>query len=227
MERYNKYLVVKRDDIEQLDEYLQERLNTVLEEIHSIRFRQGKQAQSYVVVAADWPMYEDVWAMIEAFVHGTPNALEIKERCIQTQESELEQVIEENNNLRNHRNELSDELESLRQQLAAAKFARRQAETDLSDCKNTLVAAQLQITQLREALSGLLQDDGAIAFFAPMNVAKAYAALALPADTALEAMIAKAGEVMRERCMTDLNRLDYWFTDEPLRALPGVTLQDI
>lgn len=216
MERYNKYLVVKRDDIEQLDEYLQERLNTVLEEIHSIRFRQGKQAQSYVVVAADWPMYEDVWAMIEAFVHGTPNALEIKERCIQTQESELEQVIEENNNLRNHRNELSDELESLRQQLTEAKFARRQAETDKSDVERTLAASQAREQQLLEALTVV---DGNSNY--PITVE----ALALPQDTtALEALIARAGEVMRERCADSTPHIS---CDATIRALPGVTLEDL
>lgn len=68
------------------------------------------------------------------------------------------------------------EIERLTRSIStAAKLLDVEGPTDVIDL---LAAAQLQITQLREALSGLLQDDGAIAFFAPMNVAKAYAALA-------------------------------------------------
>ena len=67
-------------------------------------------------------------------------------------------------------------------------------------------------------------------------------ALAQPADTtALQAMIAKAGEVMRERCAkactdrsaeTDADDFDEWDQSnyscaEAIHALPGVTLEDL
>lgn len=44
---------------------------------------------------------------------------------------------------------------------------------------------------------------------------------------ALEAMIANAGEVMRERCKEQLGRLDYWYSANAICALPGVTLEDL
>ena len=48
-------------------------------------------------------------------------------------------------------------------------------------------------------------------------------ALALPQDTtALESMIAKAGEVMRERCVEECDE-----AREAIRALPGVTMEDL
>lgn len=111
--------------------------------------------------------------------------------------------------------------------------------TSYQGLEKQLAAVQLQIQQYREALSGLLQDDGAIAFFAPMNVAKAYAALALPADTALEAIVEKAGEVMRERSATVCDKRSTYYgrasaeSQEAkdcafnIRALPPVKLDDL
>lgn len=111
--------------------------------------------------------------------------------------------------------------------------------TSYQGLEKQLAAVQLQIQQYREALSGLLQDDGAIAFFAPMNVAKAYAALALPADTALEAIVEKAGEVMRERSATVCDKRSTYYgrasaeSQEAkdcafnIRAFPPVKLDDL
>ncbi len=51
-------------------------------------------------------------------------------------------------------------------------------------------------------------------------------ALALPQDaTAIEAIIAKAGEVMRERCIEYNTRR--MITTAAIHALPGVTLEDL
>lgn len=76
MERYNKYLVVKIEDILNfLSDEEQEQLNTLRNKVELERFRSGKKAQQYVCVAADWPMYEIVWGMIEAYVDGKPDEL--------------------------------------------------------------------------------------------------------------------------------------------------------
>lgn len=98
-----------------------------------------------------------------------------------------------------------------------------------------LAASQLHNTQLREALVACIDFEQAGGFI--FDIAKQ--ALALPADTtALESMIAKAGEIMRERCVAYLNG-DEGFAyfmgskapgslfSEAIRSLPGVTLGDL
>lgn len=45
--------------------------------------------------------------------------------------------------------------------------------------------------------------------------------------SALSTIVAKAGEVMRQRCMKELLRLDYWFSADALRSLREVKLDDI
>lgn len=92
--------------------------------------------------------------------------------------------------------------DELRQQLAAAKFARRQAETDKSDVERTLVAANAEIERLKAQVQ----------------------------SQALEAMINKAGEVMRERSLfvvtqTLTGGLSAY--GMATRALPGVKLDDL
>lgn len=83
-----------------------------------------------------------------------------------------------------------------------------------------LAASQAREVQLREALQQeydyqFINYEGETAPW----VAKA---LALPQDTtALEAMIAEAGEVMRERC-----ERESWLMAPVLRSIPEVTLED-
>lgn len=77
MERYNKYLVLKNEDIaKHLSDEKQLKLDALITNIRIGRLNDGKQDQQYVVVAADWPMYEDTWKSIEAFVDGKPSELE-------------------------------------------------------------------------------------------------------------------------------------------------------
>lgn len=55
-------------------------------------------------------------------------------------------------------------------------------------------------------------------------------ALAMPKDTAaLEALIAKSGEVMQERCATECEKFEYPASREAaaIRALPKMTLEDL
>ena len=76
MERYNKYLVVKTEDIEKfLTDEQQLKLSALTTKIEVGRLNEGKQPQQYVCVAADWPMYETVWGMVEAFVDGKPDEI--------------------------------------------------------------------------------------------------------------------------------------------------------
>ena len=54
------------------------------------------------------------------------------------------------------------------------------------------------------------------------------AALAVqPDDSALEAIIKNAGEVMRERCASESCRSHEYDATKAIRALPGVTLGDL
>ena len=77
MERYNKYLVLKNEDIaKHLSDEKQLKLDALVTNIRVGRLKDGKRDQEYVVVAADWPMYETVWGLIEAFVDNKPNEMD-------------------------------------------------------------------------------------------------------------------------------------------------------
>ena len=90
MDRYNKYLVLKVADIEKhLSEDKQLKLDALITNIRIGRLNDGKQDQQYVVVAADWPMYETVWGMIEAYVDGKPDELSALRTRIAELEAEL------------------------------------------------------------------------------------------------------------------------------------------
>ena len=91
MERYNKYLVLKIADIEKyLSDEKQLKLDALVTCIRVGRLNDGKRDQEYVCVAADWPMHEQVWGMVEAFVDGKPNEIE----QLQAKVAELEEEIE-------------------------------------------------------------------------------------------------------------------------------------
>lgn len=121
------------------------------------------------------------------------------------------------------------EIETLRQQLAEKSAEAMRFETmfcsvndDLSKLETQLAAAQAQIVGYREALLEYRT------FFSSILAGRE--ALDLPTDTsALEATIAKAGEVMRERCAEYVMRNLYSNSDDidAIRALPGVTLGDL
>lgn len=102
--------------------------------------------------------------------------------------------------------------------------AQLQREND--DLRQQLAASQAREQQLRDELFAVLVQDMPD-FKARLKV------YAIPADTtALEALIAKAGEVMRERCRKvafDMAYADSMAVDvsQTIRALPGVTLEDI
>ena len=63
--RYNKYIVVKKEDIKYLYTYYQYLLNQILEMIEFGRSTDCKKPNYYVVVNEDQPYAEQVWALIK------------------------------------------------------------------------------------------------------------------------------------------------------------------
>ncbi len=84
-----------------------------------------------------------------------------------------------------------------------------------------IVVSQLRVKQLREATECLLHLCEIIGAPEGAVLDKARHALATPADTtALQSLLTKAGEVMRERCIEVIDC-------EAIRALPAITLDDL
>lgn len=69
MERENRFLVLKRDDINAaLHPAQKSQLQDIIETVRKYRQNNGKTIHHYVCVADDWPEFEKVWGMIEALV---------------------------------------------------------------------------------------------------------------------------------------------------------------
>ena len=143
------------------------------------------------------------------------------------------------------------EIESLRQQLAEKdakieleRTARQQLEKLLHRQAETISASQAREQQLREAVrqnQEWHENYDEYGGYPESELAEVNEeALSLPQDTsALEAMIAKAGEVMRERCFDSVQaEMDEQYIDSPpwyvaeacrdtISTLPGVTLEDL
>lgn len=136
--------------------------------------------------------------------------------------------LAENAALRQQLDEKDAEIERLK--TVPMKYRRMAFNAQLQDenreLGKQLAASQLQNTQLQEAL-GFAED----CWFCEQTLTESVLtkmrhAIALPVDTStLEALIAKAGEVMRERCMTQAVAGGiYAFS---IRAIPGVTIGDL
>lgn len=84
-----------------------------------------------------------------------------------------------------------------------------------------VAALELEVASLRSVMADVIKAHG-YAGGTPIE------ALSTPfTPTALSAMIAKAGEVTRERCRVELKRLDYWYSADAIRAIPNVTLEEL
>lgn len=137
MERYNKYLVLKIADIEKyLSDEKQLKLDALVTCIRVGRLNDGKRDQEYVCVAGGWPMYEQVWGMVEAFVDGKPNEIE----QLQAKVAELE---EENARLK-----------------AAVEYAETIRVENIAYFEKQLATSQLRETQLRKALEAVIKVHG-------------------------------------------------------------------
>ncbi len=69
MKRQNKYLVLKRKEVEKyLSHHELDAFIDAVRTITDLRKIDGKGEKKYVVVAEDWPMYEQTWKAIEDWV---------------------------------------------------------------------------------------------------------------------------------------------------------------
>lgn len=68
--REDRFIVLKRKDLEALNHFQKAALAVALEKIQN-----HLPARQYVVVESDWPEYEFVWEMIQARVEGKPNRI--------------------------------------------------------------------------------------------------------------------------------------------------------
>lgn len=146
--------------------------------------------------------------------------------------AEHERTIE---SLRKQLAEKDAEIKRLNSKLQKQALDCIAADGQAFDSWQQLAASQLQNKQLREAIRDVCCDpDGNVCIglmggcYADKEVLEE--ALALPQDTtALESLIAKAGEVMRERCAVECET-HYNFSNAlaaAIRALPAVTLEDL
>jgi len=72
MERENRYLVIKRKDIEEYLSYEQRMmLDSLADNVKYRRLLAGKRDDTFVCVADDWPEYEPTWAAIEKRVNSS------------------------------------------------------------------------------------------------------------------------------------------------------------
>lgn len=116
-------------------------------------------------------------------------------------------------------------------------------DTEIEQLKMQLAASQAREVQLRDALGNIFEYWNGDTIDAIMLDALehiegiTYKVLALPQDTtALEVMIAKAGEVMRKRCDNVLEDICEEYEEEEVSAawvsraihnLPCVSLEDV
>jgi len=68
--RENRYLVIKRTDLEQAKRVLTAdeviAIDVLIEAVEVVRFARQKETLECVVVESDWRCYDEVWAMVEA-----------------------------------------------------------------------------------------------------------------------------------------------------------------
>lgn len=73
MERENRYLVLKRKHLEMLSDSAKEELENIVFAVGLARMTDmdtgSKGEIDCVVVERDWPMYEQVWQLIEDWVN--------------------------------------------------------------------------------------------------------------------------------------------------------------
>jgi hypothetical protein len=71
-QREDRYIVIKRSDIERLSPGDRRVATRQLRDLHEELFKAGAPARSFVVVEDDWPEYHLAWAMIEHRMAGKP-----------------------------------------------------------------------------------------------------------------------------------------------------------
>jgi len=91
-EREEKYLVFKIKDLEKLEGASQRFLRDIASMVNMNRHvKEGKDPIECVVVEHDWPMYEDVWSMIQQYVE-TGEYTELDEIKAKATQEKLERL---------------------------------------------------------------------------------------------------------------------------------------
>lgn len=144
--REDRYVVLKRKDVNRLPHWQKEALREILTEIENMM-----PPREYVVVESDWPEYETVWDMIQARVEGRPNQ-------IATLQSELAERWE---NL----NVQDGVIEGLREEIASWQRVHR-AEYEKREALDARLAALEKVqtnlaTFVRRLAYALRNHDGA------------------------------------------------------------------
>ncbi len=70
MERENRYMILKLNDVEKLTEEKKQQLCAIASDIYFKRMQEERGLLVAVVVESDWPEYEKVWGMIQRRVEG-------------------------------------------------------------------------------------------------------------------------------------------------------------
>lgn len=138
------------------------------------------------------------------------------------------------NDLNNQLSLLQVENETLREQLSVAaseilalRAANKECVEYFNEAQKDLAASQAREQRLRDHIALALEFCDMPAFSIAENLANA---LALPQDiSALEAMVAKAGEVMRDMMIERWNFGGEFASGVrgSIRALPKITLEDL
>lgn len=73
LEREERYIVLKLSDVvEFLPDEDQRRLDELVEQVNNCRVGSGGQIdKAYCVIENNWPIYEEVWGLVEAMVHNS------------------------------------------------------------------------------------------------------------------------------------------------------------
>ncbi len=115
--REDRFIVLKRKDLEALNHFQKAALAVALEKIQN-----HLPARQYVVVESDWPEYEFVWEMIQARVEGKPNRI----TALEADNAKLRAVAEAARLLSNNHSPLDPYVYELNKALRAAGYGGKQ-----------------------------------------------------------------------------------------------------
>lgn len=185
----------------------------------------------------DWPIASQIWEYKTAAseIESLRQQLAEKASEIERLKATLQRRMDDIRLQAERHVSLEDKYRDMSQQLAASQAeneslrrANKECVEYFNEAQKDLAASQAREQQYRRAL--VIADNAGDDEWHPYTPEQAKTAIgktiALPQDTsALEAMIQKAGEVMRERVMQARGKGQLYPMD--LRALPGVTLEDL
>lgn len=81
--RENRYWVLKLSDVEHLYYKEQNKLIRLCNIVKSSRLERGKPKLECVVVESDWPIYEQVWDMVQRLAEGREQEIDALKRKVE------------------------------------------------------------------------------------------------------------------------------------------------